>query len=921
MQAHLNKILTDAKDQLPALADVPPAERIELYKRFYSINEQGIRTFHNVGRGGKEVAQLRAKLTDTLILYIFELACSLNKFDPNQPGHMLTLIAIGGYGRGELNPFSDIDLLFLYEGKAPNPTKEQQKVIEEVLYLLWDIGFKLGHSTRSIYATLRQANEDMLSKTALTEARRITGSLLLFQKFSSRFYKYCIKEFTEEFTAWRMENQRQRHEKYGGTVFVQEPNIKNGCGGLRDYQSLLWLTFFHFGSLNTLQLVKHQLLRSNERGDLDRAYDFLLRVRTELHYINKRGTDQLTLYYQGIIAENFHYPQDTILRKSEAFMRDYFHHARNIYLISASVADRLSIQAPQQTSSSSVLSLFKRRPPLREEFDGFFSENGLIYFSSKEIFTEDPFRILRVFLHAQNRHLDLSPRLQQFIRRRTHLIDPPFYYAKASRDIFQTILSRKGEVGRILRMMHEVNVLGAYLPEFGGLTCLVQHEFFHRYTADEHTLKVIEQLDQLLNTEDPKLQGYRKLFRAITDPFILYLAALLHDTGRATNAPSHHEASAIFAQKIAKRLQISREQRQRLLFLVDNHTLLSYTAQRRNLDDVTTIAQFASLVQTQEYLDNLMCLTLADGQGTTDSHNWSDWKESLIWQLYNETSAFLHEGRTFHEQREIKLNTTRTNVISQLDHSFDEEIHAHFESMPDHYFRKFAPATIVRHLKLFRRFLLSLQSDAPMAPLIPVFEWTPFPQHGFAEVLVCTWDRNKLLENIACAFSVTGINILSADILTRKDNLVLDVFRVSDPELQTVIHPRDVTKFETTLTRLLTESNLQAKSLIETASPHRQSKLSDSIEFPTRIVITNDTHPIYTLVDIQTPDRLGLLYQILRGFSQAHTSIVFSRISTEKGAAIDSFYITDNSGNKIRSSEAIENLQNILRETLTNKKL
>lgn len=921
MQAHLNKILTDAKNQLPALADVPPAERIKLYKRFYAINEQGIRTFHNAGRGGKEVAQLRAKLTDTLILYIFELACSLNKFDPNLPGHMLTLIAIGGYGRGELNPFSDIDLLFLYEGKAPNPTKDQQKVIEEVLYLLWDIGFKLGHSTRSIYATLRQANEDMLSKTALTEARRITGSHPLFQKFSSRFYKYCIKEFTEEFTAWRMENQRQRHEKYDGTVFVQEPNIKNGCGGLRDYQSLLWLTFFHFGSLNTSQLVKHQLLRSNERGDLDRAYDFLLRVRTELHYINKRGTDQLTLHYQGIIAENFYYPQDTILRKSEAFMRDYFHHARNIYLISASVADRLSIQAPRQTSSSSVLSLFMRRPPPREEFDGFFSENGLIYFSSKEIFTEDPFRILRIFLHAQNRHLDLSPRLQQFIRRRTHLIDPPFYYAKASRDIFQTILSRKGEVGRILRMMHEVNVLGAYLPEFGGLTCLVQHEFFHRYTADEHTLKVIEQLDQLLNTEDPKLQGYRKLFRAIADPFILYLAALLHDTGRATNAPSHHEASTIFAQKIAKRLQISREQRQRLLFLVDNHTLLSYTAQRRNLDDVTTISQFASLVQTQEYLDNLMCLTLADGQGTTDSHNWSDWKESLIWQLYNETSAFLREGRTFYEQREIKLNTTRTNVISQLDHSFDEEIHAHFESMPDHYFRKFAPTTIVRHLKLFRRFLHSLQSDAPMAPLIPVFEWTPFPKHGFAEVLVCTWDRNKLLENIACAFSVTGINILSADILTRKDNLVLDVFRVSDPELQTVIHPRDVTKFETTLTRLLTESNLQAKSLIETASPHRQSKLSDSIEFPTRIVITNDTHPIYTLVDIQTPDRLGLLYQILRGFSQAHTSIAFSRISTEKGAAIDSFYITDNSGNKIRSSEAIENLQNILRETLTNKKL
>src|SRR5438045_2935753 len=283
------------------------------------------------------------------------------------------------------------------------------------------------------------------------------------------------------------------------------------------------------------------------------------------------------------------------------------------------------------------------------------------------------------------------------------------------------MLSKKGEVGRAVRLMHRVDFLGGYIPEFGQLTCLVQHEFFHRYTADEHTLLCIDKLDALIRTSDPKLIPYRYLFDNLEDPFVLYLALLLHDTGRAVGARPHSEASALFAQSVAKRLQLSPEQRKSLILLVDHHVTLSNTAQQRNLDDPATILEFANIIRTQKHLQALMLLTLADGQGTS-GQSWSDWKESLVWQLFHATSQYLTDQRAYLEQTKIERETLQVAVAKELPSDFQDEIDAQFDFMSDNYFRAFDVSEIVKHLHLFRSFFENTSTDEDRG-LLPAIEW------------------------------------------------------------------------------------------------------------------------------------------------------------------------------------------------------
>src|SRR5438132_1064614 len=319
-------------------------------------------------------------------------------------------------------------------------------------------------------------------------------------------------------------------------------------------------------------------------------------------------------------------------------------------------------------------------------------------------------------------------------------------------------------------MMHRVDFLGKYIPEFGQLTCLVQHEFFHRYTADEHTLVCIDKLDALAGTENPKLLEYRKLFEQLADPFVLYLALLLHDTGKAVGARPHSEARAVFAQRVARRLQLDPHERKMLILLVDHHVTLSNIAQRRNIDDPVTVSEFAAIVKDQNNLDALMLLTLADGQGTSDE-NWSDWKETLVWQLYHATTQYLADRHLFYERAKTAREARETLVQVRLGPDYAEEIEAHFDFMPDHYFRAFKVGDMVAHVELFRRFYEATCFGE--GPLAPVFSWEPVPAQGHTVLTLCSWDRQQLLSKIAGSISLVPLNILSADIYTRGDNVAL----------------------------------------------------------------------------------------------------------------------------------------------------
>jgi len=905
---HREKVLAHATEQLACQGRQHPADLLTLYKKFLKIENHRLRLKHYAGGGGREIAQQRADLIDIMLRHLYESALAhLADRDPQGVAPSLALVAIGGYGRGELSPYSDVDIMFLHEGPRIEPQAEE--VIESILYMLWDVGFKVGHASRSVAGAIAHANVDMLSKTALLESRLIVGSTRLFDEFQHAFEKKCIKGHEKEYTTQRVLDQAARHAKHGSTVYMQEPNIKTGCGSLRDYQNLLWIAFFRKGARSTSDLVTEKLLPESERRKLDRAYDFLLWVRTELHYLCRRGTDTLNHVHQLPVASRLGYPQKNPLRRIEAFMRDYYHHARVIYQITETLSAKLCLS--EEESAKNVLTRLLMRKKKNEHFDGFFVAGGQLYPEAREIFKDDPFRMMRAFQHAQQRKVVFSPELQALIRRRLHLVDRTYCYARSARETFGAILRRKGEVGRIVRMMHEHDFLGRYIPEFGELTCLVQHEFFHRYTADQHTLVCIEKLDELLTTDKPRLRGYRQLFERLDDPFVLYLALLLHDTGKASNARYHAEASAIQANRVAARLQLRSQQRKELIFLVDNHLLLSSTAQRRNLEDPATISEFANVVRTQANLNMLMLLTLVDGMAIGDGE-WSDWKESLVWHLYESTTQYFKDGVVFFHERAMEREENRRVVLRKLAPSFEAEVGAHFLYMPDSYFQAFDTRDIAGHIRLFRTFFE--QRLAPDAiGLAPAIRWVTRPERGHSELWVCTWDRRHLLAKIAGSLAAARLNILSADIFTRGDNLVLDVFRVCDTSFQAVVSERDTALVEETLTEALTCEEFDFTPLLEKAERGRGGDhLSQELEFPTRISIDPGTHPVYTLVDIQTPDRLGLLYYLLKAFGEAGVNIALSRIATDKGAAIDSFYVTNREGRKIKDRESIHHLQKLL---------
>src|SRR5438128_6855186 len=576
---HLEQVLAHAANQLAATDARRPTEVLPLYKKFLKVEEHRLRLKHQAGGGGREICARRAELVDVLLQYVFGATATATR-GSGTSWTPLTLIALGGYGRGELNPFSDIDVMLLHHQGTRTISPHLEEMVQQVLYLLWDSGFKVGHSTRSIKEAIVQANHDMLTKTAMLESRFLAGDAKLAQEFREQFRSKCVDGYEREYVEMRMQDQVAGHKEFGDSVYLQEPNLKSGCGGLRDYQNLLWMTYFKEGSLSTNQLVGKDWLSESDQRRIENAYDFLLRLRTALHYETGRATDILHISLQEQIAKRLDYSSGNGQLHSEALMRDYYDHTRNIFR----VTERITEQFVSGYVTSKTRSLFSFLPLMRTHKtplgDFFFVRNKQLHPAGRDLFRRDPEQMMRAFEIAQERGLDLSPELEDLLSRSLGQVTRTYQYARGPRAIFKDILSKKGRVGRILRMMHRVDFLGRYIPEFGQLTCLVQHEFLHRYTADEHTLVCIDKLDALAKTDDPKLIHYRKLFEQLADPLVLYLALLLHDSGKAVGRP-HSEASALFAQRVAARLQLASERRTSLIRRVRHYLTLSRVAPQR----------------------------------------------------------------------------------------------------------------------------------------------------------------------------------------------------------------------------------------------------------------------------------------------------------------------------------------------------
>lgn len=889
---------------IPAL-ERPDSERIAIWKRFLELEQNRLWRWHRTGASGREVARGRALLIETLLRHLFRTA---RKQAGDEIGPM-ALVALGGFGRGELSPCSDVDIMFLHAGTGRHGKPSIEPVVQHVLYPLWDLGLKVGHSTRSIDEAVTQANQDMQSKTSLIEARLLEGDTALFERFWQTLLRRCVRGHVEEYLAARSQDQQQRHAKYGNTVFLQEPDVKNGCGGLRDYHNLVWMAFFKHGVLGLPALRREGLISAAEQRALDDAYEFILRVRNTLHFHTGRPSDVITLSLQPHLAGELGYRQHDLLRRTEAFMRDYYRHARELFLLTEALAERMALREPKWAR---LAAFWGKRRTAPDRFDGFHLHNGWICADDAGVFRREPMRLLRVFRHLQQRGVDLCPDLRNQIRENLGLIDRAFRQSAEARDTFLGLLKQKGQVGRVLRRMHETEVLGRYLPEFGRLTCLVQHEFFHRYTADEHTLQVIEHLDRVLDATQPPHSNYRKLFQQTEHAHILYLAILLHDVGKAANVDRHAEASVEAARRVAERFKLSADETSLLVFLVRDHLKLSMLSQRRDLDDPATIEAAARVVKNEVQLDLLQLLTFADAAGTS-AKAWSDWNEALLWGLYHRTRQALAGTERAQNILSRRIEQLYREVSVRLKNELPlEEIYSHCELMPASYYINTSADQMIEHLRVIHQFLArQFHAEKPDDALMPVVAWYPQPAQGFTQVAVASWDRFGLFSKICGAFAYAGLNILRAQIYTRGDHVVLDIFDVCDRDLNPVTDPESMRAAEQMLQRTLTHREVispeELLARIRATRP-RQPRLEE-VAIPTEIRFDNEISKSRTVIEIQTEDRLGILYVITHTMSNLNLDISFAKITTEKGAVFDTFYVQDQHGQKITDPQRLETIR------------
>jgi len=917
MQELLKKIRSDAEARLTVPPGREAAQELARFKGFLKVGTHRLKMLHRAGSGGLEICQMRSEILDLVLRQLWQTARRTLSEQAQKEFPRLALVAIGGFGRGELNPHSDVDFMFLHQGQiaAGKPLPVFSKMIDGILYPLWDLGLKIGHSVRSVEDCVTVANSDMQSKTSLIESRLIVGDQDLFEQFQKALLKKCVVGHEQEYIGMRLDDQASRRAKFGNSACMQEPNLKNGCGGLRDYQNLLWMTFFKYQTRSLQELQAHDMITEPERKQLEAAYDFLLRVRTEMHYHMDRPVEVLSKALQPAVANNLGYHERSPSRRIETFMRDLYRHSRNIFLLTRTLEQRLAL-LPQPTPRLSLRRLLPGRKPITELVDGFKLVEGQIHADTRRVFREQPRRLMRVFLYAQQRGLQLHPDLASLIRNELGLANRGFLCDEHVRETFLTVLNQRGNVAPVLRAMHEVGLLGKYIPEFGRLTCLVQHEFYHQYTADEHTLVCLEQLDRIWEAKQPPQQAYAQLFHDLEKPYLLYLALLLHDTGKPKGHGNHAEVSGQLANRVARRLGLDGADTHSLRLLIEQHLLMASLSQRRDLDDPAVIRNFAAQIQTPENLSMLTLLTFVDARATSDKL-WNSFKDSLLWSLHLKAMRLMTGGaellRVGEKQRELlkeEVHRVRPANISE------EEIEAHFSTLVPRYYQVHAAGVVVEDLALAHAFMHRQVAEEDGA-LTPVVKWTADADRGFDSVKICTWDRAGLFVKITGSFSAAGLTILSSRVFTRTDGIALDTFCVADAKVGTLASAEQREQFEKVLTKTLGGAGVDFPALIarqKVSRPVYQAYLGEQI--PTRIQFDNASSDRRTVIEVETEDRLGLLYTMSQAFTELELDISTAKIFTEKGAAIDTFYVRDADGGKIEEPHRQKQIERGLRAAL-----
>ncbi|MBM7068127.1 [protein-PII] uridylyltransferase [Actibacterium sp. 188UL27-1] len=844
-------------------------------------------------RGARKLVKAYAHLTDGLIRTIWRLVTIYSHPAPNPTAsERLAVLAAGGYGRAEMAPQSDVDLLFLTPYKI---TPWAESVIESMLYILWDLRLKVGHSSRTIRDCLRLGRTDFTIRTALLELRVLDGDVDLGQELMARLWSDLFIGTSQEFIEAKLAEREERHKKQGGQRYVLEPNVKEGKGGLRDLQSLFWIAKYVHRVDRTGDLVAVGVFTADEHAAFEEAETFLWAVRSHLHLITGREMDQLTFDMQLDVADRMEYSDHGGRRAVEHFMQDYFRHATRVGELTRILLT--AMEASHLKSEPMLAGLFRRRRKVNPPYD--VRQNRLVV-ADEKAFLAEPKRLLSIFEEALRTGLLLHPNAMRLIAANLHLIDDDMRRNKDSAKVFLDLLLRHGNPERALRRMNELGVLSAFIPEFEPIVAMMQFNVYHHYTVDEHTIQCISVLAQIERGElVEELPIASRVLKEGVNRRIIYMALLLHDIGKG-RSEDHSILGARMARSICPRLNLKKDETETVEWLVRYHLLMSDMAQKRDLSDPRTVRDFAKAVKTRKRLDLLTVLTVCDIRGV-GPNTWNNWKAVLLRTLYHHTAEALEHGLE-ELNRENRGNAAKKSLRAALTDWSAADLRKETARHYPPYWQGLQTSTHV----VIAELLHGLGDDEVKLDL------TPDTDRDATRACFALADHPGIFTRVTGALALVGANVVDARSYTSKDGFATSVFWIQDgdgspyevgrlPRLRTMLH-------KILMGEVLARDALKSRDKVK--------KRESGFRFPTSVMFDNEGSDIYSIIEVDTRDRPGLLHDLSRTLAEANLYVASAVIATYGAQAVDTFYVKDMFGLKIHAKSKQTTLERKLREAI-----
>ena len=832
-------------------------------------------------------------LTDCILLNALDVAQRhLHPLATPTSSESIAMFAVGGYGRGEMAPQSDVDLLFLTPYKI---TPWAESVIESMLYMLWDLKMKVGHASRTIRDCLRLGGEDFTIRTSLLEHRFLAGDRHLADHFKKRLWHELFEGSEREFIEAKLEERDSRHEKQGGQRYMVEPNVKEGKGGLRDLQSLFWIAKYLHRVDSAADLVDVGMFTEEEFDTFATAENFLWAVRCHVHLLTNRPTDQLTFDLQVEVAERMGYADTAGRRAVEVFMQEYFRHATAVGDLTRIFLTKL--EAAHVKSEPLLQRIFRRKRKLK---DGYEEVHGRLAIVDEDAFLSDPLNILRLFEEGLRTGLLIHPDAMRLVTAHLELIDDDFRNDPKARKLFLDLLLKHGNPERALRRMNELGVLSAIIPEFEPIVALMQFNMYHSYTVDEHTIQCISNLAQIERGElVENLPLSSSILEEGVNRRVLYVALLLHDIGKGRDE-DHSIVGARIARRVAPRLGLRPKEVDTVEWLVRYHLLMSDMAQKRDIADPRTVRDFAKAVQTKGRLDLLCVLTVCDIRGV-GPNTWNNWKASLLRALYRQTRRAM-EGGLEDLNREQRGSDAKRNLREALKDWPARDLK---NETARHYPPYWQGLHVTAHV-VFARLLRDLSEDE-IAIDLSIDEDRDATRACFALA-----DHPGIFSRLAGALALVGANVVDARTYTSKDGFATAAFWIQDADG----HPYEAER----LPRLRDMIRKTLKGEVVAAQAIRSrdkiKKRERAFKVPTHITFDNEGSEIYTIIEVDTRDRPGLLYDLTRTLADSNVYINSAVIATYGEQVVDTFYVKDMFGLKFHSEPKRRALERKLRRAI-----